>query len=208
MSFLRYPRQSIKVNKKKDGATPFKFATLVSSRLNVDLLVELPEGEDLNEWLAINTYDFFTHVKVLYGTLSHSCTDVTCPVMSAANWDYLWADGVKIKKPIKVTAPQYCTYLFEWIQGMIESESKFPTRDDAEFSSSFRKKVVLPSFKRLSRVYAHMYYSHKDRMRELGLIECLDTSFAHFMAFVNRYELITAKKDLAPLTPLLEASES
>ena len=195
------------MNKKREGA-PFKFATLVSSRLNVDLLVELPEGEDLNEWLAINAYDFFTHVKVLYGTLSDHCTDSSCPVMSAANWDYLWADGVKIKKPIKVTAPEYCRYLFEWIQKMIESESKFPTREGATFSSSFRKKVILPTFKRISRVYAHIYYSHKDRMRELGLVECLDTSFAHFMAFVNAYDLITASKDLAPLTPLLEAPES
>lgn len=54
-----------------------------------------------------------------------------CFLMSVSfflfSWDYLWADGVTIKKPIKVTAPQYVSYLMVWIQGQMEDETVFPT---------------------------------------------------------------------------------
>lgn len=55
-----------------------------SESLSTRLMAQLPEGEDENEWLAINAFDFFTHVNVLYGALTGHCTDESCPVMSAA----------------------------------------------------------------------------------------------------------------------------
>lgn len=56
-------------------------ATLGSG--NIREAVQLPPGEDLNEWLAVNTVDFYNAISVLYGTLEESCTAKTCPVMSA-----------------------------------------------------------------------------------------------------------------------------
>jgi hypothetical protein len=50
---------------------------------NLRLAVTLPEGEDLNEWLAVNTVDFFNQVNMLYGTVTEFCTAQTCPSMSA-----------------------------------------------------------------------------------------------------------------------------
>ena len=34
-------------------------------------------------------------------------------------YEYLWADGVKVKKPIKLTAPQYVNALFDWIEEQV-----------------------------------------------------------------------------------------
>ena len=31
--------------------------------------VRLPPGEDLNEWLAVNTVDFYNAISILYSTL-------------------------------------------------------------------------------------------------------------------------------------------
>ena len=45
--------------------------------------VRLPPGEDLNEWLAVNTVDFYNAISVLYSTLDECCTAPSCPVMSA-----------------------------------------------------------------------------------------------------------------------------
>jgi hypothetical protein len=54
------------------------------------------------QWLAVNTVDFFNEISLLYGTITEFCTVQSCPVMSAGpNFEYLWADNVKIKKPIK-----------------------------------------------------------------------------------------------------------
>ena len=56
-------------------------ATLGSG--NIREAVQLPPGEDLNEWLAVNTVDFYNAISVLFGTLEEFCTGSTCPVMSA-----------------------------------------------------------------------------------------------------------------------------
>lgn len=56
-------------------------ATLGSG--NIREAVQLPPGEDLNEWLAVNTVDFYNAISVLFGTLEEFCTSSTCPVMSA-----------------------------------------------------------------------------------------------------------------------------
>jgi MOB kinase activator 1 len=50
---------------------------------NIKLAVQLPDGEDLNEWIAVNTVDFFNQINMLYGTITEHCTSESCPVMSA-----------------------------------------------------------------------------------------------------------------------------
>ena len=37
---------------------------------NMSLAVELPSGEELNEWLAVNTIEFYNEISILYGTLT------------------------------------------------------------------------------------------------------------------------------------------
>ncbi|RVW69927.1 MOB kinase activator-like 1A [Vitis vinifera] len=56
-------------------------ATLGSGNLRE--AVRLPPGEDANEWLAVNTVDFFNQVNLLYGTLTEFCTPENCPTMTA-----------------------------------------------------------------------------------------------------------------------------
>ncbi len=55
----------------------------------------LPEREDMNEWLAVNSntaitrninflaVDFFNQINLLYGSITEFCTPKTCEVMSA-----------------------------------------------------------------------------------------------------------------------------
>ncbi|KAJ8318552.1 hypothetical protein KUTeg_003643 [Tegillarca granosa] len=60
-----------------------KHAAVTLGSGNLRLAVMLPEGEDLNEWVAVNTVDFFNQINMLYGTITEFCTEETCPVMSA-----------------------------------------------------------------------------------------------------------------------------
>lgn len=43
-------------------------------------------------------------------------------------YEYRWADGVQIKKPIEVSAPKYVEYLMEWIEVQLDDESIFPQK--------------------------------------------------------------------------------
>ena len=58
--------------------------------------MKLPPGEDLCEWLAVNTVDFYNAASVLYGSLEEFCTSTSCPVMTA---------GPKVCCRIQVSLP-------------------------------------------------------------------------------------------------------
>jgi hypothetical protein len=66
---------------------------------------------------------------MLYGTVTEFCTEETCPVMSAGpKYEYHWADGHIIKKPIKCSSPKYIDYLMTWVQDQMDDESLFPSK--------------------------------------------------------------------------------
>ena len=65
----------------------------------------------------------------MYGTVTEFCTEESCPVMCAGKkYEYHWADGTTIKKPIKCSAPKYIDYLMTWIQDQLDDESLFPSK--------------------------------------------------------------------------------
>jgi MOB kinase activator 1 len=86
--------------------------------------------------------DFFNQINLLYGSITEFCTPKTCDVMCAGpkyvklirvadflvRYEYLWADGETIKRPIKVSAPEYVDYLMTWVQSILDDESIFPSR--------------------------------------------------------------------------------
>lgn len=41
-------------------------------------------------------------------------------------YEYLWADGVKVKKPTRLSAPDYVNNLFDWIECQVSSVTKQP----------------------------------------------------------------------------------
>jgi MOB kinase activator 1 len=166
--------------------------------------VVLPKGEDLNEWLAVNTVDFFNEISLLYGTITEFCTPSTCAVMSAGpQYEYLWADGVKVKKPIKVSAPEYVDLLMSWVETQLNDEHIFPLQLGTPFPKNFQA-IVRVIFKRLFRVYAHIYHSHFQKIVSLGAEAHLNTCFKHFIYFVHEFKLIDPK-ELQPLKDLIDS---
>ncbi|NXY53506.1 MOB1A kinase, partial [Callaeas wilsoni] len=202
-------------------------ATLGSG--NLRQAVMLPEGEDLNEWIAVNTVDFFNQINMLYGTITEFCTESSCPVMSAGpRYEYHWADGTNIKKPIKCSAPKYIDYLMTWVQDQLDDETLFPSKiggcsrvsrdgpsrlsralipacrciPGVPFPKNFMS-VAKTILKRLFRVYAHIYHQHFDSVMRLQEEAHLNTSFKHFIFFVQEFSLID-RRELAPLHELIE----
>eukprot|EP01126_Amoeba_proteus_P019476 TRINITY_DN2004_c0_g1_i9.p1 TRINITY_DN2004_c0_g1~~TRINITY_DN2004_c0_g1_i9.p1 ORF type:complete len:107 (-),score=18.16 TRINITY_DN2004_c0_g1_i9:310-630(-) len=80
--------------------------------------------------------------------------------MSAGpKYQYLWMDGAKYKKPTDLSAPEYVDHLMDWIEQQLEDPSIFPPTTDQPFPRDFLK-IISNIFKRMFRVYAHIYYSH------------------------------------------------
>ena len=84
----------------------------------------------INVLLAcVTAVDFFNQTNMLYGTITEFCTEQSCPVMSAGpKYEYHWADGHTIKKPIKCSAPKYIDYLMTWVQDQLDDETLFPSK--------------------------------------------------------------------------------
>lgn len=197
--------ETFKLKKSAPGMRRFDLhqhaqATLGAGRLRD--AVKLPPGEDLYDWLAVNVTDFFNEVNLLYGVLADVCTPASCPCMNAGpRFEYKWADGVRVKKPIRCHAPRYVDYMMQWAQATLEDESVFPIRVGEPFPPNIRQ-VVCSIFKRLFRVYAHIYITHFPSMQEMGAEPHLNTCFRHFMLFVREFDLIE-EKELEPLRELI-----
>lgn len=114
------------------GTQRFELHKKAQASLNAGLdlkqAVQLPHGEDLNDWVAVHVVDFFNRINLIYGTISDSCTDQTCPVMSGGpKYEYRWQDEHKYKKPTALSAPKYMSLLMDWIEVQINNENIFPT---------------------------------------------------------------------------------
>lgn len=211
-------------------------ATLGSG--NLRNAVALPDGEDLNEWVAVNSkskfyftksmssvsvffffyssinelyrffyrclaVDFFNQINMLYGTITEFCTEDSCSIMSAGpKYEYHWADGQTVKKPIKCSAPKYIDYLMTWVQDQLDDETLFPSKIGVPFPKNFLT-IAKTILKRLFRVYAHIYHQHFQEVVRLGEEAHLNTSFKHFIYFVQEFNLID-RRELAPLQELIE----
>jgi len=53
-------------------------------------------------------------------------------------------------------------------------------------------------------VYAHIYHSHFPKIVSLGEEAHLNTSFKHFIFFIQEFALVD-KKELAPLQELIDS---
>jgi len=81
--------------------------------------------------------------------------------------------------------------------------ASFPTQIGVPFPTDFQESVR-NIFRRLFRIYAHIYYCHFERMSALGAEPHLNTCFKHYMYFVYEFDLIPKKEELAPLQELID----
>ncbi len=191
-----------KVHKKDKRKKLSEYAKATLGSGNMRAAVMLPKGEDQNEWLAVNTVDFFNEISLLYGTITDYCTTEKCPVMNAGeDYEYLWMDGIKFKKPHRCAAPEYVDHLMTWVEGQLNDESIFPLQLGTPFPKNFLS-IVKTIFKRLFRVYAHIYHSHFKKIIALGAQAHLNTCFKHFIFFVHEFKLISSGEQ-APLKELI-----
>ncbi|XP_057580221.1 MOB kinase activator 3B isoform X1 [Hippopotamus amphibius kiboko] len=184
------------------GTQRFELHKRAQASLNsgVDLraAVQLPSGEDQNDWVAVHVVDFFNRINLIYGTICEFCTERTCPVMSGGpKYEYRWQDDLKYKKPTALPAPQYMNLLMDWIEVQINNEDIFPTCVGVPFPKNFLqicKKILC----RLFRVFVHVYIHHFDRVIVMGAEAHVNTCYKHFYYFVTEMNLID-RKELEPL---------
>lgn len=158
-------------------------------------MVKVPVGEAIEDWLAVNTIHFFNIASMVYGTVSNDCSPSNCPQMSAgAKYVYFWDDK-------DIAACDHIAKMFDWIESLISDPNVFPKHDAAAYPSDFEG-VLVKIFTRLFRMYCHVYYSHFDLAKSIGVEKDLNSSFQHFSYFILEYKLVD-KEEMKPLKKLL-----
>lgn len=138
---------------------------------------------------------------MLYGTISESCTETKCPKMMAGSKnEYYWSD--EKNNLVNYPASIYIDYLMTWVQDELDDENIFPSQIGKQFPPNFAH-IAQTIMKRLFRVYAHIYHQHFELIEQLKAIEHLNTSFKHFILFVQEFNLIDTKQ-LSPLEDLIQ----
>ncbi|XP_038240338.1 MOB kinase activator 3A [Dermochelys coriacea] len=170
----------------------------LNAGLDLKLAVQLPSGEEQNDWVAVHVVDFFNRINLIYGTISDYCTEQSCPIMSGGpKYEYRWQDEHKYRKPTALSAPKYLNLLMDWIEVQINNEDIFPTNIGTPFPKNFLQ-VVKKILSRLFRVFVHVYIHHFDRISHMGSEAHVNTCYKHFYYFVKEFNLIDTK-ELEPL---------
>ncbi|XP_061833987.1 MOB kinase activator 3C isoform X1 [Nerophis lumbriciformis] len=175
----------------------------LKSGLDLRKVVQLPEGECLDDWIAVHVVDFFNRINLIYGTVSEYCTERTCPIMSGGlRYEYRWQDGDDYRKPTKLPALKYMNLLMDWIESLINNEDTFPTRVGVPFPKNFQQ-VCKKILSRLFRVFVHVYIHHFDSICSMGAEAHINTCYKHYYFFISEFNLI----DHSELEPLKEMTE-
>lgn len=199
--------QSIRPRKKHThGTRTWKLHRQVKDSMarGLDMIecVQLPDGCMQEEWIAVHVIDFFNEISLLYGTITEFCTTTACPQMTAGPcYTYLWADGVQQVTPISLPASEYVDRLLKWVEDQLNNDKLFPAdgkynhgpSNDGPNAAEFvaTAKVI---FKRLFRVYAHMYHSHMENYRALAAEPHLNFCFKRFVLFIQQFQLVEQKE--------------
>lgn len=157
-------------------------------------LTSLPRGNAASE--------FYNETLLLFSLIEDELTPEKFPSMTAGpKYEYLWQDGVDYKRPTKLPARQYIQNLLTWVEMQLNSQAIFPTDPGRSFPSDFDT-VVQRIFRRLFRVYAHIYFHHWESIRAIGADAHLNTCFKQFIFFVKHFDLVP-EEELAPLAELI-----
>ena len=126
--------------------------------------------------------------------------------------EYLLVDKYKYKKPTHVPAKTYIDYQMKWMESRLENKQLFPLGKstactsqlilDDHFSSSYVDELKRFS-KRCFRVYAHIFCSHIQVLREKNLDGMFYDSLTFFLFFIDMYSLVPSS-ELRPISPLVK----
>lgn len=168
-------------------------------------MVQVPDGEDEKEWIAVHAVDFFNRISLIYGTLSDKCTLHSCPSMNHTNgtkrWDWRWQDNNQYKKPTRLPAPEYIYQLMNWVEKELNDPKLFPNSKLDPWPKNFNQRLKR-IFTRLHRVFVHVYFSHFPRVQEIAGEAQVNYCYKHFWFFINKHDLV----DHTELEPLNELS--
>ncbi|KAH0791732.1 MOB kinase activator-like 1A [Histomonas meleagridis] len=165
--------------------------------------VKLPANRTFEEWAAAHVSEFFNQLNLLFSSIIDNCTTESCPEMTAGPaYKYYWQDNDKYKKPTMIPAREYIANVLLMVEKYLDDESVFPSDPATPYPKNFRE-ILVNIFKRMFRIYAHIYFHHREHIQRIGAEAHLNTCFRHFVIFAKEFKLIP-EDQYAPLKQIID----
>ena len=109
-------------------------------------------------------------------------------------FEFLWIPE-RGKKPIRISAPQYIKNSFEEIDSIFPTLGKTETEIDKNTGVTRFDSITLKTiYKRLFRVFAHLFYCHYDIIKKLNINRRIGLIFKHLIFYITCYSLLGSLK--------------
>ncbi|KAG8876024.1 Maintenance of ploidy protein mob2 [Tulasnella sp. 331] len=151
---------------------PFIRAALVTGKFKS--IVVLPKYVDVNEWVAVNIFDFYTNLNLF---------------LAGPGLDYTWTDN---RRQLRLAAPTYIDFATTWMQNALNNQVLFPTKVADEFPPQFPT-LIKQMYQQLLRIFAHIYYAHYPQLLHLHSEGHFNSLFAHFLAFGKEHQILDVR---------------
>lgn len=158
---------------------------------DIERIYELPTADtDPLVWQYEHLRQFVIEFNILLVALGDECTPESCPKMTASNeWQYLCAAH---RKPQDCTAIDYMTHTIDGSTALLTNAKHFAARSEVPASNA---KYFQSMARRLYRIFAHVYYHHRQIFDEIEAEMHLCARFSHF---VMKYRLMSPSMLLVP----------
>ena len=141
--------------------------------------------EALNEWVAMNTVDFYNEVQLLYSLAATFHEDN----FKGANQGF--PPGYNYRFPGKevLNGSEYVRSVMSWISDQLESNDVFPESDEDPFPANFLDVHMRKIYTRMCRIFAIMFTKCLKSYTDIKAVKALNFCWKHFYYFVSRYVL-------------------
>eukprot|EP00929_Paragymnodinium_shiwhaense_P060936 TRINITY_DN30421_c0_g1_i1.p1 TRINITY_DN30421_c0_g1~~TRINITY_DN30421_c0_g1_i1.p1 ORF type:complete len:259 (-),score=56.51 TRINITY_DN30421_c0_g1_i1:247-1023(-) len=157
---------------------------------DVERIYEPPPDVDPLVWQYEHLRQFVIEFNLLLVALHGECTPETCPKMTASNeWQYLCAAH---RQPQDCAAIDYMMHTIDGSTALLTKAKHFPSRSEVPAENA---KYFQSMARRLYRIFAHVYYHHREIFDELEAQMHLCLRFSHF---VMRFRLMSLSMLLVP----------
>lgn len=140
----------------------------------------------LNEWVAMNTVDFYNELQLLYSL----CAAFHEENYKGANQGF--PPGFNYRFPGKevLNGSEYVRAVMSWISDQLESPAVFPESDADPFPKDFLDVHMNKIYTRMCRVFAIMYTRCLKSYQDIDAVKALNYCWKHFYYFVKRFDLV------------------
>lgn len=130
---------------------------------------------------------FYFSCRELDSYIKPFCTRRTCPTMTAGGgFEYRWKTSAG---RVSVPAPEYMEKLYGWIELLLEKQD-------------IGQNHISEVYRRLFRVFAHLYASHLTDLSFTKLTPPLSVRFLHFTSLAIEFKMLSTR-DILPLKDLI-----